>query len=251
MSTDRSQPSSIPNLAGFVASTVGRSGEVHRAEGAMFVRSSIAVANGFVNATFVLDDDADPRRVLDEAFRFFGDHSTPFVLWAPQEDRRLIAEAELQGGVVDLTASPDMWIDRPVPVPDRLEVRRVESPEAFERCAALCEEGYDLAGMAWLMGHLEMLDAPGVTWAVAHDGDEALGAGCGFLDAGTGGIYYVATPARNARRGVAGAVTAWLVDDLLARGAASVGLQASAAGFPVYERLGFATRGQLERFTFT
>jgi predicted GNAT family acetyltransferase len=49
---------------------------------------------------------------------------------------------------------------------------------------------------------------------------------------------------------VAATVTSWLVNRLLDDGAAGVALQASDAGRPIYERLGFRTVEAYRCFTF-
>jgi len=250
MPKDPSIPSSIPNLAAFVASTIGRDGDIHRGDGVVCVRSPVPVANGFVNAAFVLDTDHPRSKAIAAAVAFFTRSGSPFVLWVPEEDDDLVAAAQHAGGVVEPHPAPDMWIAQPIMATSSFHVRVPSGPDEFARCARLCEEAYLIDGMAWLMEHHDMAEAPGATWAVAWDGDEPVGAGCGFLDGPTGGIYYVSTPSRSARRGVAGTVTGWLTNLMLELGARSVVLQASAAGSPVYERLGFHTRGRLQRYRF-
>ncbi len=76
-----------------------------------------------------------------------------------------------------------------------------------------------------------------------HDGS-VIGAGCciAYPDAGFGWIGLVATLHAFQRRGVATAITEFLGRTLAAYGCASV-LDASAAGAPVYERMGFADCG--------
>lgn len=78
---------------------------------------------------------------------------------------------------------------------------------------------------------------------VEHDG-EVIGAGCcvAYPNGGFGWIGLVATMPGFERRGIATAITAFLGDVLTSHGCASV-LDASAAGGPVYERMGFADRG--------
>lgn len=242
------QPSSIANLAAFVASTIGPVGAVHHGRGVVCVASPVSFANGFVNAAFVPDPEVDRRGAVDEAVGFFATRRSPFVMWSPDDDGDLRDEITRAGGALDGPPTPDMFIDHRIATPPAFEVRAVASAHDFEACARVCEEGYEIDGMAWLMAHHRMGSAAGVTWAVAYDGEHPLGAGCGFMHGADGGVYYVATPPRNARRGVAGAVTTWLVNHLLDQGAASVALQASAAGFPVYERLGFEVRGHLVRY---
>ena len=239
-------PSSIPNLSAFVSSTVGRGGEVHYGESVKCVRSPVPVANGFVNAAFVLDSVVPRLASIAEAVAFFGETGSPFVIWVPEEDDELGAAVEQSGGVVE----PDMWISEPITAESSFEMRVASGPEEFALCARLCETAYEIDGMAWLMEHHNMLEAPDVTWVVAWDGDEPVGAGCAFLEGVVGGIYYVSTPPTSARRGVAGSVTSWLTNLMLGQGAHSVVLQASAAGYPVYQRLGFDTRGQLTRYRF-
>ena len=243
-------PSSIPNLAAFVSSTVGRSGAIHRGDGVVCVRSPVPVANGFVNAAFILDSDVSRSASIAEAVAFFGETGSPFVVWVPEEDDELTAAAEQAGGVLENDSAPDMWISEPITAENSFETRVVSGLDEFALCARLCEAAYEIDGMAWLMEHHNMLEAPGVTWVVAWDGDEPVGAGCAFLEGVVGGIYYVSTPPTSARRGVAGSVTSWLTNLMLGQGAHSVVLQASAAGYPVYRRLGFDTRGQLTRYRF-
>ena len=61
----------------------------------------------------------------------------------------------------------------------------------------------------------------------------------GFVMDGVVGIYNVATVPDEQRRGGGTAVTRAVIDDGIARGAVSAMLQSSAAGQPVYERIGF------------
>jgi GNAT superfamily N-acetyltransferase len=56
---------------------------------------------------------------------------------------------------------------------------------------------------------------------------------------GATGVFNIATPPARRRRGYGAAVTARVVDDGLAAGASWAWLQASTAGYTVYERLGF------------
>jgi hypothetical protein len=243
-------PSSVPNLAAFVSSTVGRSGAIYRGDGVVCVRSPVPVANGFVNAAFVIDSDVARSMSIAEAVVFFGETGSPFVVWVPEEDEELTAAAEQAGGVLENDSAPDMWISELLTAESSFEMRVVSGPDEFALCARLCEAAYEIDGMAWLMEHHNMLESTGVTWVVAWDGDEPVGAGCSFLEGVVGGIYYVSTPPTSARRGVAGSVTSWLTNLMLGQGAHSVVLQASAAGYPVYRRLGFDTRGQLTRYRF-
>ncbi|MGZ4739504.1 MAG: GNAT family N-acetyltransferase [Ilumatobacteraceae bacterium] len=78
---------------------------------------------------------------------------------------------------------------------------------------------------------------------VEHNGS-VVGTGCcvAYPDGGFGWIGLVATLPRFERRGIATAITAFLGDVLAGHGCASV-LDASAAGGPVYARMGFADCG--------
>ena len=137
------------------------------------------------------------------------------------------------------------------PLPDRtgLEVRQAVGEADRSTFACLCEAGYGMPGLAWNADHHQMFDAPDTVWVIASDGTTDLGVGCGFLDGATGGIYDVATPPDRGR-GAAAVVTTWLVNEALGAGADLVTLEASAQGFPVYERLGFTTDAHLRRCIF-
>jgi GNAT superfamily N-acetyltransferase len=79
---------------------------------------------------------------------------------------------------------------------------------------------------------------------VIEDDGEVVGTGCciAYPDGGFGWVGLVATAPSHQRRGIATVITEHLSDVLAGHGCASV-LDASAAGAPVYERMGFADHG--------
>lgn len=240
----------LHNLARFVAATAGRRGRTADVAGGVAVASPVPVANGYVNAAFRTAGDVSASEFERAVRRFFAEVGHPYVVWAPRDEEGLADTLRAAGGAADGTDSPMMVVTRPLPLPSGLRVRSVATTEDREVFGRLCESGYGEAGLAWLLDHHESYDVPGATWAIVADDTGDLGVGCGFADRSTGGIYYVATPPGRRGRGAAGAVTAWLTNHLLAAGVTEVTLQASTAGLPVYERLGFVTVGTYGRFTF-
>jgi N-acetylglutamate synthase len=208
----------------------------------------VPVKNGYLDGAVPTDYSVNPSDFLDDSQAFFGEHQRPFVVWTPTSQPALIDEVIARKGVIDRAGAPAMAIDHPVDVGHEFDVRVVTSGEDRATCAAVCEQGYEIPGLGWLMQHIESFDVPGATWVMLLDGDEPVGVACGFHDGIAGGVYYVATPPAHRGRGVARAATAWVTNDLFERGARSVVLQSSAAGLGVYKRLGFATYDTYDRY---
>jgi ribosomal protein S18 acetylase RimI-like enzyme len=90
-----------------------------------------------------------------------------------------------------------------------------------------------------------VLGLPEVRGYLVEAGGEAVGTAMSVTIAGGVGIFNVATPPEHRRRGYGSAATARASADGLAAGASWSWLQATEAGYGVYEALGFVT---LERW---
>lgn len=85
----------------------------------------------------------------------------------------------------------------------------------------------------------DVLSIPGVRCYVGEADGRLVTTGIGVTLGASVGIFNVATPPADQRRGYGAAVTARAVADGLAAGAAWSWLQSSPPGYPVYEQLGF------------
>jgi len=147
---------------------------------------------------------------------------------------------------------------------DRTEFRSVGAPDGVRFQAA---RGADLDRVAridaaafgnpvesnrlWLEPHL---DAPGFTVALAVLNDEAIGAANAILTddrAGRSvGIFGVAVLERARRRGIGGALTAWLLERAFEQGATFAHLNPDSDGAArIYARLGFEETAGLDVYT--
>jgi GNAT superfamily N-acetyltransferase len=237
------------NLAAYIAATAGRRGKVRQLATGTLVASPVAVTHAYVTAAVPTDTVAPPDTFVNQAVEFFAEMERPFVLWAPESQLDLVTLAHTRGGS-EIAAGTVMSIDRPLESLGDLRIDRVTTPEQIEHFGRVAEAGYEAPGMAWLYGEHDAYSAEGSSWFVAYQDDEPVGTASGFLTGEVGGVYNVATPPAHRGRGVGGAITTAVVNHLLVSGAERVVLQASAAGRPVYERLGFQTHGRYLRFVF-
>jgi ribosomal protein S18 acetylase RimI-like enzyme len=236
------------NLAEFVRATAGRNGAHCDVLEAVCVASPVPVPNGYVNAVMPVDTVTQPSALLDQACKFFGGHNRPFVLWAPPESA-LSEDASRRGKRSKDSLAPAMVTrTRVANQNSSLRIELVTDSAAGLVLADVAERGYETPGFSYVLQQHNSWSEPKCLWALAFDGDIAVSVACGFLHNETGGIYVVATPPEHRGHGFAAALTAWLTNELFARGALTVTLQASAMGFGVYERLGFDVYGHYERF---
>ncbi len=84
---------------------------------------------------------------------------------------------------------------------------------------------------------------------VALEGDEQAGVAFGLTYATTGWVHSVIVDSRWRGRGIGGRLTAAVVDHLRARGIATIKLDATSMGLPVYTRLGFRKEFQVNTFS--
>ena len=118
----------------------------------------------------------------------------------------------------------------------------VAEPATLEAMDQVMQQAYGVASFRMSIERFVAAQPDGLV--VVEQRGRVVGAGCciAYPDGGFGWIGLVATLPSFQRRGIATAITEMLSTTLAGHGAASV-LDASAAGAPVYERMGFADHG--------
>ncbi len=94
-----------------------------------------------------------------------------------------------------------------------------------------------------------LLELHGLSYYLGFAGGEAVSTAVGYRETDTVGIFNVATPPGNRRRGYGAALTSLAARDGIERGAQLAWLQASQHGEPVYRRMGFRQVETYNRFT--
>ncbi len=90
---------------------------------------------------------------------------------------------------------------------------------------------------------------PACSLFLIEDAGEIVATGVGTANGPVGWIGMIWTAPAHRGRGLGGAMTERVIDDLVARGCRTLLLDASDAGRPIYERLGFEPIGRDLRFT--
>jgi GNAT superfamily N-acetyltransferase len=209
-------------------------------DGGVALRSGLPVP--LFNPTFVLSAPSDPVALVEDVRAGTTD---PYILYSRDDVAPGVADAGLAAGLIEHYRPPLMVLDDipsdAPPLPPGLVVERVTAATA-ETCAQVLAAGFgmppDFASFVFnaesvatddYVAFLGLVDGTPVSTAAYHLSDDLVG------------IYSVATDPAHGRHGYGAALTmAAAVAGRRALGApAPAILQASGAGAPVYERLGF------------
>jgi GNAT superfamily N-acetyltransferase len=166
-----------------------------------------------------------------------------WTVWVPDEDRetaRMLAsrghklDAEPRAMALDLS---DLAAEPPAPA--GVEPRAGDARTAAE----LNDRAYGYGPDGFRAG---LAGETAIRWHAAYDGDEAISC-VGTIEAGEDCcVTGVATPPEHRGRGVASWLLWRALEEARGRGLRTASLQATRAGAPLYERLGFADFGFIE-----
>ena len=214
------------------------------AQGALAFVSGVAVPT--LNGVWVDSADVNVETIADLLDEIAGT-GLPHCLQArPGAVQQVDAFATGRGMTRDDHLIPLMVLDDPGDLGarrpgDSLVIREL-SPAEASRHARLAAAGFEAPEEAFLqLMTPSALAVPGVRCYLGEVGGQAVTTGFGVVLGPHVGIFNIATPPAHRRRGYGAAVTARAVADGLEAGAKWAWLQASEAGYPVYERLGFRT----------
>lgn len=167
-----------------------------------------------------------------------------WTVWVPDDDRASAALLAGSGHVLDAAPrSMALELDElhPRDPADGVELASGE----MSVLGRINDRAYGIEGPGWAAALGAEPEGPAET-ALALAGGEAV-ACAAVLDRGDDAcVTAVATLPEHRGRGLAGALISRLLADAAGRGVRTASLQASKAGAPVYERLGFADVGFIE-----
>jgi GNAT superfamily N-acetyltransferase len=125
----------------------------------------------------------------------------------------------------------------------------VAEPETLAAMDVVMQQAYGVPSFRVSIDRFAAVQPDGLV--VVEDGDSVVGTGCciAYPDCGFGWVGLVATAPGHQRRGIATAITEVLAEVLVGHGCAPV-LDASLAGGPVYERMGFVDHGPTKVMAF-
>jgi GNAT superfamily N-acetyltransferase len=134
-----------------------------------------------------------------------------------------------------------------LPTPATAGVREIEWEHTSDTAVAaeLNEDAYGLPRGEFAAAMTALSSGPATIYLAALDGRPAATLAT-LEEGGDCGVYLVATAPRARRRGLASALLSAALEEARAHGCVTSSLQATRAGFPVYERLGYRDRGALE-----
>lgn len=167
-----------------------------------------------------------------------------WTVWVPERDRAAAAQLERSGHLLD--ASPRaMTLELATLELDgagELEWAHTSDPATI---AAINESAYGLPDGEFA-GAIMAMSSPAVTLYLAMIDGQPMACLGAFDHDGDCGIYFVATVPEARGRGLASALLRQTLVEARDRGCATSSLQATAAGFPIYERIGYLDAGAIE-----
>ena len=212
----------------------------------LFAGSSDFVA--FCNGMRRVDDTVPGADAVAAAVEFFGARGRGFSVWSRMlpvdDDLHAAADA---AGLMTFGDSPQMICRDPLPVHDLpvgVTLRPVTTTADVESFARINGEAYTVYGApaeasASHFSGPRALDAPNVHAVLADVGGVPSGTALLHESHGIAGVYWVAVLEEARGRGTAAALMEHVTNLGFDRGAASVQLQASTMGEPIYRRLGY------------
>jgi len=222
-----------------------RSGSILRLPDVIASISPATPARSIFNSVAAVDAAALAAAVdgLDAAYAAAG--VSAWTVWVPDHDRESAELLAARGHVLDGTpramgldlaglrppAKP--WPSEAELVAGELGAIGVVNDRAYEH-----EDG-------WSAAVSELPDRP-IATAMALVGDEPVACAILIEHGDDACVTGVATVPEHQGKGLAGHILSGLLSDARARGARTATLQASQAGAPVYERLGFRDVGFIE-----
>jgi N-acetylglutamate synthase len=200
------------------------------------------VPSPFLNGVWPERADPDPEIVADLLDRVAATGLPYCLQLRPGSSPALSALAGHRGMSRDQDEVPLMVLEDPARLGRRVDglVVRQLHPEEAELHVRVAAAGFEapLEPFRQLVTP-DVLGLPGVRCYVGEADGRLVTTGIGVTLGACVGIFNVATPPADRRRGYGAAVTARAVADGLAAGAAWSWLQSSLPGYPVYEQLGF------------
>jgi GNAT superfamily N-acetyltransferase len=167
-----------------------------------------------------------------------------WTVFVPDSDRETAALLESRGHVLD-AAPRAMALELADLGPQPPQPEGVEQGPGDAATAALLNDlayGYGPGGFRSGLGASET----SIRWDAAFEGEEQVSC-VGSIRIGDDCLITgVATPPEQRRRGIAGWLVWKVLDEARAAGLQTGSLQATKAGAPLYERMGFADLGFLE-----
>jgi len=218
-----------------------------RIESVRLFVSGIPVA--FFNGAMATGPSGDPARCVARAVDFMAASGVPWLLWVREGVDDALLAAGRAAGLRDAGGPPAMAWPAPIPAappphPD-LEIGLVDDLEGLDAHRDLMTRAFEMPrDVAEQLLVEEMVDDPGFAIVIGRVGGEPVSTAVLSVTGSTAGVYNVATPPEHQRRGYGRVLTRAAVDEGLRRGCDHAILQASTAGQPVYEAMGFVHVGR-------
>jgi ribosomal protein S18 acetylase RimI-like enzyme len=222
---------------------------------ALLVASAVPVISAYHNAALPVDPKADPGAILAAARVFAAEQGRDIVVWASGHGFSDLGRAARAAGLPCVSSAAGMAIAAAPAqgaVPAGAALTRVSDAAGVAAFAqihrGLCAEDGRPADMVAHFASAGALLAANVSAFIAWEGGRPVSCA---MTVGTGdvaGVYWVATSAAARRKGFGELVTRAAVRAAFEHGADLVVLQATAAGEPVYKRIGFGAFTQYGRY---
>jgi GNAT superfamily N-acetyltransferase len=214
-----------------------------RREGLLAAVTPSTPERSLFNSVFYTDPAALAAELdaLAEAYDSAGVQA--WTVWVPDSDRETAALLESRGHLLD-AAPRAMALELVDLGPEPRRPEGIERRPGDAATAALLNDlayGYGPDGFRSGLG-----EETSIGWHAAFEGGEQVSCVGEIVIDGDCLVTGVATPPAHRRRGIAGWLVWKVLADARAAGLRTGSLQATRAGAPLYERMGFADHGFIE-----
>jgi len=222
---------------------------------ALLVASAVPVISAYHNAALRIEPEMHPEAVLAAARVFAAEQGRDIVVWASDHGSSDLGHAARAADLPCISSAVGMAItaapaEGTVPAGAALaQVSDAEGVAAFAQVhrGLLAGDGQAAEVVAHFASPGALL-AANVSAFVAWAGGRPVSCAMAVSTDDVAGVYWVATSAPARRRGFGELVTRAAVRAMFERGADLVVLQATAAGEPVYRRIGFGAFTRYGRY---
>jgi ribosomal protein S18 acetylase RimI-like enzyme len=229
-----------------------RGGETREEYGLSLVSSRVDYAMfNSASLTAPVSTPAELFARLKDAAAFYRDRRLPWSVWlcagwlmpAALDAAHRMCEAAGLSFVAQLPAMQAERLSGPTSPLPQLDIRRVEDAQTREGFTLLMCRAFGVPHSAARSIYVSESTWRGpLSGYVGYSGGEIVTCAATVVHAGVAGVYAVGTVPERQRRGYAEAVMRHALADTEARfGAYPTILQSSAAGYRLYERMGFRT----------